>query len=313
VVCVFDATPLEKYENYRLFLDRWRRDDNGAPDLAPTFYNLIDGMVRFLGINQYSPHNSTQPRLLVDAMPEVYSRNSDALLRRLLSRKGFSERARRSLLRRIRERGSVYLAPINAVYVRQFQMASSAEEATRFLHQACRGLPGRSEKANAAGLPNNQEDLFFIQVLEHALAFFGSRILYPARPPLRDNDLAALLDVTREDLEHETSLAFTDAVEALQFIAQHRDCYRRCSQRCAGVSSRRKSAPDFLPGAIFAGRKREYVVERLGYLLGTDLYDAYIEGCVNTGGLRKLFLTHIERPGVARDTYLQLGKTLGSN
>jgi hypothetical protein len=92
VLCVFNATPLEKYENYRLCLDRWGRSDNdhSAPDLGPTLYNLIDGMVRFLGINQYSPHNTTQPRLLVDLMPEVYSRSSDALLRRLLSRKGFT-------------------------------------------------------------------------------------------------------------------------------------------------------------------------------------------------------------------------------
>src|SRR5580704_14693110 len=47
VLCVFNATPLEKYENYRLCLARWRRDDHSAPDLGPTLYNLIDGMVRF--------------------------------------------------------------------------------------------------------------------------------------------------------------------------------------------------------------------------------------------------------------------------
>src|ERR1017187_7452920 len=143
VLCVFNATPLEKYEHYRLYLDRCVRSnhDHSAPDFGPTLYNLIDGMVRFLGIDQYSPHNTTQPRLLVDLMPEVYSRSSDALLRRLLSRKGFTAEHRRSLLRRVRERGSVYLTPINAVYVRQFHMTSSAEDATRFLHQACRGLP----------------------------------------------------------------------------------------------------------------------------------------------------------------------------
>ena len=27
VLCVFNATPLEKYENYRLCLDRWARRD----------------------------------------------------------------------------------------------------------------------------------------------------------------------------------------------------------------------------------------------------------------------------------------------
>src|SRR5271168_4646018 len=160
VLCVFNATPLEKYENYRLCLDRWRRNekDHRAPDLGPTLYNLIDGLVRFLGINQYSRHNTTQPRLLVDLMPEVYSRSSDALLHRLLSRKGFTAEHRRSLLRQVRERGSVYLTPINAVYVRQFRMTSSAEDATRFLHQACRGLPNlchgkNSSQQSASGSP----------------------------------------------------------------------------------------------------------------------------------------------------------------
>ncbi len=106
ILCVFNATPLEKYATYRLWLDRWGRSDNdSAPDLGPTLYNLIDGMVRFLGINQYSSHNTTQPRLLVDLMPEVYSRSSDTLLRRLLSRKGFTAEHRPRLLRQVRERG----------------------------------------------------------------------------------------------------------------------------------------------------------------------------------------------------------------
>src|ERR1035437_1312989 len=208
VLCVFNATPLEKYENYRLCLDRWGRHDHRAPDLGPTLYNLIEGMVRFLGINQYSPHNTTQPRLLVDLMPEVYSRSSDVLLRRLLSRKGFTAEHRRSQIRQVRERGSVYLTPINAVYVRQFRMTSSAEDAVRCLHQACRGLPNlsNSKAAAAQATPSaktlDQDDKFYMAVFEHALAFFGSRILHPARPALRDPNIAELFEVTREDLEH---------------------------------------------------------------------------------------------------------------
>ena len=307
VLCVFNATPLEKYENYRLCLDRWGRSDNdhSAPDLGPTLYNLIDGMVRFLGINQYSPHNTTQPRLLVDLMPEVYSRSSDALLRRLLSRKGFTTEHRRSLLRQVLERGSVYLTPINAVYVRQFRMTSSAEDATRFLHQACRGLPNLcngkalAQRTAPHAAPAAQslagDDAFYIAVFEHALAFLGSRILYPARPALRDTDLADLFDVTREDLEHQTSLPFADAVEALDFMAQHREHDCRAAQPPA-----------------FTGRKHEYVAEQLGYLTGNDLYDAYLEGRMTTAALRKLFLTHIEEPGVAREAYVQLRTRLRS-
>ena len=307
VLCVFNATPLEKYENYRLCLDRWGRSDNGhsAPDLGPTLYNLIDGMVRFLGINQYSSHNTTQPRLLVDLMPEVYSRSSDALLRRLLSRKGFTAEHRQSLLRQVRERGSVYLTPINALYVRQFNMSSSAEDATRFLHQACRGLPNlcngkalaQHTAPHAAPVAQSlaKDDAFYMAVFEHALAFFGSRILYPARPAFRDADLADLFDVTREDLEQQTSLPFADAVDALDFLTQHRERDFRVAQAPA-----------------FTGRKYEYVAGQLGYLTGNDLHDAYLEGRLTTAALRKLFLIHIEQRGVAREAYIQLRTRLRS-
>ena len=304
VLCVFNATPLEKYENYRLCLARWGRndDDRSPPDLRPTLYNLIDGMVRFLGINQYSSHNTTQPKLLVDLMPEVHTRSSDALLRRLLSRKGFTAEHRRSLLRQVRERGSVYLTPINSVYVREFRMTSSAEDATRFLHQACRGLPNLSNgKALAtaprapAAQPLDKDDAFYMAVLEHALAFFGSRILHPARPALRDTDIANLFEVTREDLEHQTSLPFADAVEALDFLTEHREQGLLAAQ---------------VPACT--GRKYQFVAEQLGYLTGNDLYDAYLEGRLTTAALRRLFLTHIEQPGLAREAYLQLRTRLSS-
>jgi hypothetical protein len=305
VVCVFNATPLEKYENYRLCLDRWGRNakDKSAPDLGPTLYNLIDGLVRFLGINQYSQHNTTQPRLLVDLMPEVYSRSSDALLRRLLSRKGFTAEHRRSLLRRVSERGSVYLAPINAVYVRQFHMTSCAEDATRFLHQACRGLPNLSNgkavgqrtaaHSTAAAHLLDRNDIFYAAVLEHALAFLGSRILYPARPALRDADIAELFDVTREDLEQQTLLPFADAVEVLDFLTLHREDNSLTLESLA-------------PAPEFTGHKYDYAAEQLGYLAGNDLYDAYLEGHVTTAALRKLFLSHIEEAGAARDLYVQI-------
>jgi hypothetical protein len=300
VVCVFNATPLEKYENYRLYLNRWGRDETGAVDLGPTVYNLIDGLVRFLGINLYSPHNTTQPRLLVDLMPEVYSRNSDALLRRLLSRKGFSASQRRAMLQRVHERGSAYLAPLNAFYIRQFHMMSAAEDAARFLHHACRGLPDRVN--GKIPQPRTPHDGFFAATLEHALACFGSRILYPARPAFRDADLQARYELTREDLEQQTSLPYSDAIETLDFLSWHRETNR--------TERKRSAAPDWTRVLAFTGRKRDYVTQQLGYLLGNDLYDAYLEGGVGPAVLRRLFLTHLEEPDAAREAYASLNSRL---
>src|SRR6202022_5108742 len=84
VLCVFNSTPLEKYESYRLCLDQWSRAEN-EPDFAPTIYNLIDSLASFLEINRYSPHNGTQPKFLIDMLPERYPSSSDATLRRLPS------------------------------------------------------------------------------------------------------------------------------------------------------------------------------------------------------------------------------------
>src|SRR5579864_60323 len=181
VLCVFNATPLEKYESYRLFLDQWSRSD-GGPDFAPTLYNLIDSLARFLGINRYSPHNGTQPKFLVDLLPEVYGSASGSILRRLLGRKGMEENDRQAMLASVEERGSAYLPQVNAFCVREFQMIHAAEDAARFLHHACQGLPLRLHGNGDEGKRISPADEFYTRVIEHAVAYFGSRVLYPSRP-----------------------------------------------------------------------------------------------------------------------------------
>jgi hypothetical protein len=66
VVCVFNSTPLEKYESYRLCISRWNQEGEQQPDIGPTIYNLIDSLVCFLEVNRYSSHNGTKPKFLVD-------------------------------------------------------------------------------------------------------------------------------------------------------------------------------------------------------------------------------------------------------
>jgi hypothetical protein len=259
VVCVFNATPLEKYESYRLFLDQWSRSDEG-PDFAPTIYNLIDSLVSFLEINRYSPHNSTQPRFLVDLLPEVYGGHRDAMLRRLLSRRGMSEQNAEVLLRRVEERGSVYLPQVNALYVREFQMTHAAEDAARFLHHACRGLPHLLDghAADRNGLPHRKTriDDFYIRAVEHAVAYLGSRVLCPSRPAPNAEDSPQLSRAACEKAAH--SAARGDDV------------------------------------------KFESSAQEWGYFIGSQIYDAYLAGKVAPSGLRRLFLAHLDEPGMAR-------------
>jgi hypothetical protein len=259
VLCVFNATPLEKYESYRLFLDQWSRCDTD-PDFAPTIYNLIDSLASFLEINRYSPHNGTQPKFLVDMLPEVHGNSSDAMLRRLLSRKGISEQQRETMLASVEERGSAYLPQVNAFHIREFQMMHAAEDATRFLHHACRGLPQRIKahgtsvdgvKDNALGIA----DTFYARVIENAVAYFGSRVLYPSRPAPESEDAP----LSRTAVEKAAQSAIRADEEKFESIAQD-----------------------------------------WGYCIGSEIYDLYLAGKVKPSGLRRLFLAHLDRPGLAR-------------
>jgi hypothetical protein len=200
VACVFNSTPLEKYENYRLHLSRWGRTEDEGPDLAPTIYNLIDSLLRFLDINRYSSHNGTQPKFLVDLMPEVYCRASNARLRQLLSRYYASGDDTEAMVRHVEERGSVYLPQINAFYVREFKMMYAAEEAARFLHHACRGLPVRGGGAVASETSSR----FYAQTIEYALGYFGSRVLYPARPTAEESESREASEDTLESERKKT-------------------------------------------------------------------------------------------------------------
>jgi hypothetical protein len=261
VLCVFNATPLEKYESYRLFLDQWSRCDSD-PDFAPTIYNLIDSLATFLEINRYSAHNGTQPKFLVDMLPEVHGNSSDAVLRRLLSRKGISEQQLETMLATVEERGSAYLPQVNAFHIREFQMMHAAEDATRFLHHACRGLPQRMTGHDASGNVGQDDaaarplDAFYTRVVEHAVAYFGSRVLYPSRPSPETEDSPAL---SRAAVEKAAQAAIRGDAEKFESTAQN-----------------------------------------WGYRIGSQIYDLYLAGKVKPSGLRRLFLAHLDQPGSAR-------------
>jgi hypothetical protein len=260
VLCVFNATPLEKYESYRLFLDQWSRC-NSDPDFAPTIYNLIDSLASFLEINRYSPHNGTQPKFLIDMLPEVHGNSSDAMLRRLLSRKGVSEPQLETMLASVEERGSAYLPEVNAFHIREFQMMHAAEDAARFLHHACRGLPQRLNGHDANGDEANRgaarmNDVFYTRVVEHAVAYFGSRVLYPSRPAHEAEDSTAL---SRAAVEKAAQAAIRADAEKFE---------------CAALD--------------------------WGYRIGSYIYSAYLAGKVKPSGLRRLFLAHLDEPGLAR-------------
>jgi hypothetical protein len=147
------------------------------------------------------------------------------------------------------------------------------------------------------------EDAFYTLALEHALAYLGSRVLYPARPAVRESELYELYDHTREDVEHSTNFAFPEFIEMVDFLALHRG-YELNPQRYAEI-------PDpILSGVQYTGEKLEWCTRQLGYMLGTDVYQAYLEGIVTPRFLKNLFLLHIDEPASAGAAYFALARKI---
>jgi hypothetical protein len=179
VVCVFNSTPLEKYESYRLHLSRWSRGGRAGADLAPTVYNLINSLAKFLGMDRYSSHNGNQPKFLIDLLPEVCS--VEQPIARLLARKQVQKDEIALVEQKLEQQGSIYLPQINSFYVSEFQIGYAAEEAARFLFHACHGLP---LFPSFYPTPLPQASIFYARVIEEALSFLGSCVLDPARRSL---------------------------------------------------------------------------------------------------------------------------------
>lgn len=295
VVCVFNATPLEKYESYRQCIERWRQERRESPDLEPTLYNLIDALARFLHIDTYAAQNGTQPRYLVDQMPEVCSLGDEEQVRRLLGRKRATEAEQREALTRLQAHGCCYLPRSNSLLVREFQMVGGAEEAARFVHAACSG--GQTEPG-AADDDVPAEHFFYRRALEEALAYFGSRVLSPERPPVREAELYELYTRPCEPVEQFPG-GYREFAEMIDFLVLHKDWeanHRYYFQ-----------TPQLLRDGIgYSDEKFIFVTARLGHMLGSELYDAYVAGRVTRRYLRGLFLRRLGATGSAKRMYFDI-------
>ena len=288
--CVFNATPLEKYESYRLCVERWRQERPSPPDLRPSFMNLLDALLHFLRIEKYCSHNTTQPRFLVDLLPEICARPTVAALSLALERSGLSRELAQQTANRAQTHGSLYLPAYNTIAALRFEIARAAEDVARFLHRACRG----AVHAAVSEIPT--EDGFYGAAVEQALAYFGSRILYPTRAAVREQDLYALYAGDPEDLQRETHIAHRDFMRTVDFLILHKD-YETHARRYYQL-------PHLLAeGLGWSDARRAYLMEKLGNMLGNELYDAYLEGALSKRFIRGLFFRKLESPGAARELY----------
>lgn len=293
VTCVFNATPLEKYESYRIYIGKWRTAP-GQPDLAPTFYNLVDSFLRSMGLEQYSPAAGTHASALVEDYPEVHMGTGARELERWMTRKAIPAAERRPVLEKLRHQGCVYSPRHNLLLVKRFQIANAAEEAVRFVQSECRG----AANVNGPWRGSSHQDQFYFDVMERAFITFGARVLLPHYPVLRTSDFRAQGSQTNIADRH-APFSEKERRDMAEFLVLHKESEGRARLRA--------DLPRVIStGIASSGRKREFLVRSLGAMLGAEMHEAYVAGSLSKSYLRSLFFRKVHLPGVAKKTYFEL-------
>ena len=289
---VFNATPFEKWQSYRLCISRWREETRKATDFTPAFYDLIDALLAFLHIDRYAEEDGGS-RYFVDCYPEVVTAGMIQSAQRMLLRRMLPAARCRQVISRLVEYGSCYIPEINLLLVHRMRMESAAQDVACFVHHACRDFAETKRPESAA-----IEDAFYAAALEQALIHFGSRVLYPSHMGDEEEDLFSAYLVPREELESLTAIPYREYMRMLDCVVLHRDyeLYTR--------SYRAKPAQleKFLSGSEAATR---CLATKLGQLLGGDLYRAYLGGRLSRNDARSLFFRRLRR-GNAQEIYFTL-------
>jgi heme-binding uptake protein ChaN (Tiki superfamily) len=312
VVCVFNATPLEKYESYRICIGKWRTAP-GEPDLAPTFYNLVDTFLRSMGLEQYSPAAGSHASALAEDYPEVHMRAGTREFEKLLARKAIPAAERRPVLAKLRRQGCVYSPKHNLLLVKRFQLAAAAEEAVRFVQTECRGVRAPRPRRSCAGRRggaacsigpwpgSSHQDQFYYDVVDRAFITFGTRVLLPHCPAPSHSDFRKL-DLRRPTVAGEAGpLGHRERKAMIEFLVLHKESERHARMRA--------DLPRVIAtGIASTGTKREFLVRNLGSMLGAEMHEAYLAGSLSKSYLRALFFRKIHLPGVARKIYFELAR-----
>lgn len=290
VVCVFTATPLEKYESYRHCIERWRHARAQEPDLAPSFFNLIKALFSFLNMERVLK-NQTRPVNLFDFAPEICCRGTLSQLLRVLEHRRASGPEIRFAHERVHQAGCVYLQRLNLLLVLRYELAGASEEVTRFLHAATSGHIGAPQALDHAG-----EDGFYARCLMHALTYVGSRILYPAGDRWTEHSVYAKYLAASEDLDNETGLSYGEYLQLIDFVVMHKDFE---------VNARRYRTVPLLivEGRSCTGERFELATQWLGKLLGAQVYEAFVSGRVHKRYLRSLLVHPIPSGEAAKARY----------
>ena len=300
VYCAFNSNPYLKYESYYRALERWKTE-MGAEDedeiyLTSSVYKLIDVIAKFIRVDKFQHYLESEsgPELFIDAYPEVYSQDEEEDFPRILANSGLSPDEAAAVIFHARIRGSCYVPRANAIFLGAFDPVHAAEEAAHFVNFACKG-----ERHGAfRRMERCRADLFYVQVMEECLGYFGSKLIDPSRDNLRNS---IFQNPEPRNLQRQYGLRRAQYRQIKKFIESHAELELRYPKM--------REIPTVVLKAInTSGHVYSMLVHELGYSLGERLYQLYVKGKVSRAQIGRMFFRRFEEPFGALDTYIMLAR-----
>lgn len=278
---VFHTSPLAKYEAYRQVLERWRGDvpPDEEVDLTPAVHHLIGTLQNWLGIRRRRltiRHRGGWVEDLEDAYPEVYGGpEASALLRPILREHGRTPEEIADASRLLTERGALYDARANVMFLVRYRPGRAAGEGARFLRAALSGrllsasLPAEDPLERTYGAAYNE-----------ALVYLGARLADPASDVVTREEMAALVATAGKGGGPEVR-------ERIAWLEAHRRF----------ELSGRLIPPRALADALRRSRSlRRSLARDIGQRLGRAFFDIVASGTLTPRALRAAFARPLEPP-----------------
>jgi hypothetical protein len=266
--CVFNATPIEKYESFRQYLHKCV-DEDATGVWTQFVHTLIDVTMEFVDLKRDAA--------LLQALPKVYPDISPSQLPQLLARLSVPPSQVRFALNHFQESGTSYIPELNSIFIHRLQLTSAAEESTRFIHQLCRGELAASKTREA-------RDQFFVSLLERSLGYFCSKVLDSSRDGIESLAKRVLghIGYNEQLVRAVSSLLNLDKRPA----AQHFETLKIA-----------------IGAPLRPSRTTQMLGQLLGYALGRKLYGAYLETRISRKDIQSLFLDPLDSPNRPLECY----------
>ncbi len=294
--CIFNTSPILKYESYRNIIDAWR-GGTVTDRRTPVLQEMADDILLFLLQDKRELLVTTREGLretIDDVFPEVHCRKTYSAFAALLRSKRMSQLGTFASIESLRQYGITYVPAINSFLVMRFESVHPLREAARFVVWAMRGSIGMGRKAD-----RDPADRFYSFVLEEALLYFASKIVNPMQDCMETDPVLRCIDprgVVRCNLPR---ISIGDTRKIVRMVKYH---FRRDLN--AGVRHR-------ITGKLVAiyrlgVKRRWFIVRTLGHTLGDAIYKAYHTGTFSHDEIIELVRDRYDAPGSALIRYVAL-------